>query len=45
MSHYITECYTILCIVYSLNIETEICQQKIEYGFSYSAKSYANKQK
>ena len=30
-------------IVYSLN--NEICQQKIEYGFSDSGNSYGNKRK
>ena len=34
MSYYITECCTIPCIVYSVNNETKICQQKIEYTFS-----------
>ena len=43
MSYYITECFTIPFIVYSLNSETKICQQKIEYTFSYSSKNDANK--
>ena len=45
MSYYITECYTIPCIVYSLNNENEICLQIIEYPFSYSNNNYANKEK
>ena len=45
MSYYITECYTTPRIVYSLNNETKICQQKIEYTFSYSSNNYANKRK
>ena len=36
-------CYTILSIVYSLNNETKICQQKVEYTFPYSSNNYANK--
>ena len=43
--YYITECYTIPCTVYSLDNETKICQQKIQYTFSYSTNNYASKQK
>ena len=43
MPCYITECYTIPCIVYSLNNETKICQQIIEYAFSDCGNNYANK--
>ena len=34
MSYYITECYTIPRILYTVNNETKRCQQKIEYTFS-----------
>ena len=37
-------CYTIPSIVYSLNNETKICQQKVEYTFPYSSNNYANKE-
>ena len=30
-------------IVYSLNNESKICQQKVEYTFPYSSNNYANK--
>ena len=36
-------CYTIPSIVYSLNNETKICQQKVECTFPYSSNNYANK--
>ena len=45
MSYYITEYYTIPLIEYSLNNETTINQQKIEYAFTFSGNNYANKQK
>ena len=45
MSCYITECYTIPFIEYSVNNETKIRQQKIEYTFSDSGNNYANKQR